>query len=135
MAVIGIILFAGFAALGQCTSEVEENDSVALADFVADLPGGGCIRGQIQSVGDVDYYWFTVMTPGWVTVQTLTTEDTEIALLDASEMLIAQNDDVVVGDVSSSISEYLIAGNYIVVVWEHGNDNVIYDYVLDVSLE
>ena len=135
LAVIGLILFVGFAAWGQCKTEVEENDSVPLADFVADLPGGGCISGQIQSVGDVDYYWFTVSTPGWVTIQTLTTEDTEIALLDASEMLIAQNDDVVVGDVSSSITEYLIVGNYLVVVWEHGNDNVIYDYVLDVSLE
>ena len=135
MAVIGCILFVGLAAWGQCLTEVEGNDSVELADFVADLPGGGCISGQIQSVGDVDYYWFTVYTAGWVTIQTWTTEDTEIALLDASEMLVAQNDDVVVGDVSSSITEYLIAGNYIVVVWEHGNDNVIYDYTLDVSLE
>lgn len=134
MAVIGLILFAGLTAWGQCLFEVEENDTVSLADFVADVPGGGCISGQIQSVGDVDYYWFTVSTPGWVTIQTWTTEDTEIALLDASEMLIAQNDDAVVGDVSSSITEYLIAGNYIVLVWEHGNDNVIYDYTLEISV-
>ena len=131
-----ILMFAlSVAGLGQCFTEVEDNNSSALADFVADLPGSGCIDGSIGVVGDIDFYYFDLSSPRWVLIETITNEDTEIALLDADGNLIAQNDDIELNVYSSGIEQYLFAGQYLVVVWEHGDDNVIYSYTLSVSAE
>ncbi|MCK5584654.1 PPC domain-containing protein [Candidatus Bipolaricaulota bacterium] len=131
-----ILIFAvGAAGMGQCFTEVEDNDSGALADFVADLPGSGCIDGSIGVVGDIDFFYFDLSSPRWVLIETITNEDTEIALLDADGNLIAQNDDVALNVYSSGIEQYLLVGQYFVAVWEHGDDNVIYSYTLSVSTE
>jgi len=131
-----ILMFAlSVAGLGQCFTEVEDNNSGALADFVADLPGSGCIDGSIGVVGDIDFFYFDLSSPHWVLIETITNEDTEIALLDADGNLIAQNDDIELNVFSSGIEQYLFAGRYLVAVWEHGDDNVIYSYTLSVSAE
>jgi len=131
-----ILTFAlSIAGMGQCFTEVEDNNSGALADFVADLPGSGCIDGSIGVVGDIDFFYFDLSSPRWVLIETITNEDTEIALLDADGSLIAQNDDIALNVYSSGIEQYLFAGRYLVAVWEHGDDNVIYSYTLSVSAE
>ncbi|MFC2082860.1 DVUA0089 family protein [Candidatus Bipolaricaulota bacterium] len=131
----GLAIALSIAGFGQCYSEIEPNDSSGLADVVASLPGSGCIEGSIDIVGDVDFYYFTVDVPRWVLIETVTNEDTEIALLDSDSLILAQNDDVAVGVISSGIEQYLIAGTYYVAVWEHNDDNVIYAYTLTVSAE
>ncbi|MFC2106401.1 pre-peptidase C-terminal domain-containing protein [Candidatus Bipolaricaulota bacterium] len=131
-----ILMFAvGVTGMGQCYTEVEDNDSAAVADFVADLPGSGCIDGSIGVVGDLDFFYFDLSSPRWVLIETITNEDTEIALFDADGNVLAQNDDVALEVYSSGIEEYLPAGQYLVAVWEHGDDNVIYSYTLSVSTE
>ncbi len=131
-----ILVFAiGIVGLGQCYTEVEDNNSGAVADWVADLPGSGCIDGTIGVVGDLDFFYFDLNSSRQVMIETITNEDTEIALLDVDGNLIAQNDDVALNVYSSSIEEYLLAGRYFVVVWEHGDDNVIYNYTLNVYTE
>jgi len=133
--VVILLLVLGVVGFGQCKTEVEGNDSGAVADWVADLPGSGCIGGTIGIVGDIDYYYFDLSSSRWVTIETLTNEDTEIALLDEYGDVIAQNDDIALNVYSSSIQEYLYAGRYFVAVWEHDHDNVIYDYTLNVYTE
>ena len=133
--VVILLLVLGVVGFGQCKTEVEDNDSGAVADWVADLPGSGCIEGTIGIVGDIDYYYFDLSSSRWVTIETLTNEDTEIALLDEYGDVIAQNDDIALNVYSSSIQEYLYAGRYFVAVWEHDHDNVIYDYTLNVYTE
>jgi hypothetical protein len=133
--VVILVLALGVVGFGQCKTEVEDNDSGALADWVADLPGSGCIEGTIGIVGDIDFFYFDLSSSRWVTIETLTNEDTEIALLNSDGDVIAQNDDVALNTYSSSIQEYLYAGRYFVMVWEHGDDNVIYDYTLNVYSE
>ncbi len=131
-----ILTFAvGVAGMGQCFTEVEDNDSGAMADLVADLPGSGCIDGSIGVVGDIDFFYFDLSSSRWVLIETITNEDTEIALLDADGNLIAQNDDIALNVYSSGIEQYLLAGRYFVAVWEHGDDNVIYSYTLSVYTE
>lgn len=131
-----ILMFAlGIIGLGQCFTEVEDNDSGSLADYVADLPGSGCIDGSIGVVGDIDFFYFDLSSSRWVMIETITDEDTEIALLDADGNVIAQNDDIALNVYSSGIEEYLDAGRYLVAVWEHGDDNVIYSYTLNVYSE
>jgi len=131
-----ILMFAlGIAGLGQCFTEVEDNDSRALADYVADLPGSGCIDGSIGVVGDIDFFYFDLSSPRWVLIETITNEDTEIALLDVDGNPIAQNDDIALNVYSSGIEEYLYEGRYFIAVWEHGDDNVIYSYTLSVYSE
>ena len=133
--VLILLLAVGVTGIGQCFTEIEDNDSTVLADFVADLPGSGCIDGSIQIVGDIDFFYFDLSSPQWVLIETITGEDTEIALLDSDRNLIAQNDDVALDVYSSGIEQYLSTGRYFVVVWEHGDDNVIYSYTLSVSTE
>lgn len=133
--VIVLMLALSILGLGQCRTEVEDNNSSSLADFVVDLPGNGCIDGTIGVVGDIDYYYFNLSSARWVTIETITNEDTEIALLDANGSFIAQNDDIALGVTSSRIEEYLLAGSYLVAVWEHDDDNVIYAYTLNISAE
>lgn len=129
-----ILMFAaGVAGMAQCLTEVEDNDSVTLADFVADLPGSGCIGGSIGVVGDIDFFYFDLSSPRWVLIETITNEDTEITLFDADENFIARNDDIALNVYSSGIEQYLLAGQYFVAVWEHDDDNVIYSYTLSVS--
>lgn len=128
-----LLLVVSIAGLGQCRTEVEDNNTGLLADYIADLPGSGCIDGTIGVVGDIDYYYFDLSSSRWVAVETITNEDTEIALLDADGNFIAQNDDIALGVTSSRIEEYLLAGRYYVAVWEHGDDNVIYAYTLSIS--
>ncbi len=132
---ICLVLAIGAMALGQCKTEVEDNNSGPLADWVADLPGSGCIDGSIGIVGDVDFYYFDLSSSRWVTIETLTNEDTEIALLDSAGDVIAQNDDIALNVYSSGLEEYLYPGRYFVLVWEHGDDNVIYNYTLNVYSE
>jgi len=129
------VLVLSVAGIGQCFTEVEDNNSGALADFVADLPGSGCIDGSIGVVGDIDFFYFDLSSSRWVLIETITNEDTEIALLDADGNLIAQNDDVALNVYSSGVEQYLSAGRYFIAVWEHGDDNVIYSYTLSVSAE
>lgn len=133
--VVILTLAISIVGFGQCRTEVEDNNSSALADFVVGLPGNGCIEGTIGVVGDIDYYYFDLSSSRWVTIETGTNEDTEIALLDANGNVIAQNDDIALGVTSSRIEEYLLAGRYVVAVWEHGDDNVIYAYTLNISAE
>jgi hypothetical protein len=133
--VVILTVALGVVGFAQCKIEVEGNDSGALADWVADLPGSGCIEGTIGVVGDIDFFYFDLASPQWVMIETLTNEDTEIALLDANMDVIAQNDDIALNVYSSGIEEYLYAGRYFVAVWEHGDDNVIYDYTLNVYTE
>ncbi len=129
-----ILIFAvGVAGIGQCLTEVEDNNSGTLADFVGDLPGNGCIDGSIGVVGDIDFFYFNLSSSRWVLIETITNEDTEIALLNADGNVIAQNDDIALNVYSSGIEQYLLAGQYFVAVWEHGDDNVIYSYTLSVS--
>jgi len=130
-----LVLAGGVNAWGQCATEVEDNNSVALADFVVELPGSGCIEGNIGVVGDIDFYYFDVLSPRWVLIETLTNEDTEIALWDIDGNQIAQNDDIALNVYSSRIEAFLDTGRYVVAVWEHGDDNVIYNYTLHVSAE
>ena len=126
--VVTLVFTVGVVGFGQCKTEVEDNDSGAVADWVADLPGSGCIEGTIGIVGDIDYYYFDLSSSRWVTIETITNEDTEIVLLNADMDVIAQNDDIALNVYSSSIKKYLYAGRYFVAVWEHGDDNVIYNY-------
>ena len=133
--VLALVFSMSMTGFGVCRTEVEDNNSAALADGVANLPGSGCIDGTIGVVGDIDYYYFDLSSPRWVTVETVTNEDTEIALLDADGNLIARNDDIALGVISSGIEQYLDAGRYLVLVWEHGDDNVIYAYTLNVYTE
>jgi uncharacterized Zn ribbon protein len=114
---------------------VENNNTRAVADVVAHLPGNGCIDGTIGVVGDIDFYFFDLSSARWVTIETITNEDTEIALLDANGYRIAQNDDIALNVYSSGIEQYLDAGDYYVAVWEHGDDNVIYHYTLNIVSE
>lgn len=130
-----LILTLGVVGFAQCNTEVEDNNSGALADWVADLPGSGCIEGTIGVVGDIDFFYFDLSSSRWVTIETLTNEDTEIALLNSNGDVIAQNDDIALNIYSSSIEEYLYAGRYFVMVWEHDDDNVIYNYTLNVYSE
>lgn len=130
-----LVVALSLTGFGQCKTEVEDNNSGPVADRVADLPGSGCIQGTIGIVGDLDFYYFDLSSSRWVTIETLTNEDTEIALLDSDGNVIAQNDDVALNVYSSSIQQYLYAGRYFVMVWEHGDDNVIYDYTLNVYSE
>lgn len=130
-----LVLSLSTVALGVCRTEVEDNNSAAFADRVADLPGSGCIDGTIGVVGDIDYYFFDLSSARWVTIETITNEDTEITLLDADGNFIASNDDIALGVISSSIEKYLYPGRYYVLVWEHGDDNVIYSYTLNVYSE
>ena len=133
--VVILVIALGVVGVGQCNTEIEGNDSGALADWVADLPGSGCIEGTIGVVGDIDFFYFDLTSSRWVTIETLTNEDTEIVLLDANMDVIAQNDDIALNVYSSGIEEYLYAGRYFVAVWEHGDDNVIYNYTLNVYTE
>ena len=133
--VIILMLAMSIIGLGQCRTELEDNNSGLLADFVVDLPGNGCIDGTIAVVGDIDYYYFDLSSSRWVTIETITNEDTEISLLDANGDFIAQNDDIALGVTSSRIEEYLFAGRYYVAVWEHQDDNVIYAYTLNIYAE
>jgi len=135
MIVVILLLASGVSAWSQCATEVEDNNTVALADYVAELPGAGCIEGSIGVVGDIDFYYFDVLSPRWVLIETLTNEDTEIALWDIDGNQMAQNDDIALNIYSSRIEEFLATGRYIVAVWEHGDDNVIYDYTLHISAE
>jgi hypothetical protein len=130
-----LLLALSLGAWGQCASEVEDNDTAALADFVAELPGSGCISGSIGIVGDIDFYYFDVASARSVVIETVTTEDTEVALWDANGNPIAQNDDVALNVYSSRIESYLEAGRYVVAVWEHGDDNVIYNYTLSIHAQ
>ncbi|MCK5827515.1 PPC domain-containing protein [Candidatus Bipolaricaulota bacterium] len=132
---ISLVFALSVAGFTQCLTEVEGNDSSAVADWVADLPGSGCIEGTIGVVGDLDYFYFDLSSARWVTIETLTNEDTEIALLDSDGNVIAQNDDIALNVYSSSIQEYLYAGRYFVAIWEHGDDNVVYNYTLNVYAE
>jgi len=136
--VLVLLGFAGvisLATLGQCSYEIEGNDIMQLADWVTTIPGSGCMYGSISVVGDWDYYAFDVTAPRSVTIETITNEDTEIALLDGLGNMLVLNDDVAVGVVSSTIVEYLTVGTYYVLVHEYGDDNVIYDYTLSVYSE
>lgn len=135
LVLLGIIAAVPVMSYGQCSTELEGNDIAQLADRVATIPGSGCIWGTIGVVGDWDYYWFEVTAPRWVYIETITNEDTEIALLDELGNTLALNDDVAVGVVSSAIIEYLAIGTYYVLVHEYGDDNVIYDYTLSVYSE
>jgi len=128
-----LVLSLGIAGMGQCNVEVEDNNSGMMADFVADLPGSGCIEGSIGIVGDIDFFYFNLSSPQSVLIETITSEDTEITLLHQDGSFIAQNDDAALNVYSSRIERYLLAGTYLVAVWEHNDDNVIYSYTLSVS--
>ncbi len=130
-----VILLFGIVGFAQCSTEVEDNNSAELADFVADIPGGGCIEGTIGVVGDIDFFYFDVSSPRMVTIETITNEDTEIALLTLDGDVLAQNDDIALDVYSSQIQRELDVGTYLVAVWEHGDDNVIYSYTLSVHAE
>ncbi len=129
-----LVLILGLSGmvLGQCLTEVEDNNTASLADSVGRLPGSGCIRGTIGIVGDVDYYYFDLASSERVLIETITNEDTEIALLDANGVVLAQNDDRALDVLSSRLEAALTAGRYFIAVWEHDHDNVIYDYILNV---
>jgi hypothetical protein len=133
--VVSLIVALGLAGFAQCNTEVEGNNSGAVADWVADLPGSGCIEGTIGVVGDLDFFYFDLSSSQWVTIETLTNEDTEIVLLDSDGDVIAQNDDIALNVYSSGIEKYLDAGRYFVMVLPHGDDTVIYDYTLSVYTE
>ena len=129
---LGMVLLIAIAGAGQCGVEVEPNDAMDVADYMGELPGSSCFEGQIEVVGDVDYFYFTLTSARWVTIETITSEDTEIALIDAFGTILSQNDDFAVDVVSSYINTFLQPGEYYIAVFEHGNDNVIYNYTLSV---
>ena len=104
---IALVVASGVIAAGQCGVEVEDNNSFALADRVAILPGSGCIDGSIGVVGDIDFYYFDLSAPRDVFIETITNEDTEIALLDSDGNSIAQNDDIALNVFSSGIEAFL----------------------------
>ena len=135
LVLLGAVGVGSVLSFGQCSTEVEGNDIAQLADWVTTIPGSACIRGTINVVGDWDFYRFEVTAPRWVTIETITSEDTEIALLDEQGDVLTVNDDVEVGVVSSAIRQYLSMGTYYVLVHEYGDDNVIYDYTLSVYSE
>jgi len=132
---LAMVLLIALAGFGKCWVEVEPNDAMEVADYMGELPGSSCFEGQIEVVGDADYFYFTLTSARWVKIETTTNEDTEIALLDALGTLLAQNDDLAVDVSSSYINMFLQPGDYYVAVVEHGNDNVIYDYTLTVAAD
>ena len=81
-----LVLTLGFTGLAQCNTEVEGNDSGDIADWVADLPGSGCIEGTIGVVGDIDYFYFDLDSSRWVTIETITSEDTGLHCLTQTAM-------------------------------------------------
>jgi len=117
-----------------CGSEVEPNDYNPIADYIGSVPGELCMTGSIQYLGDVDYFVFQVPSTTSVTVSTITDGDTMIEVYSAeSGDLVAENDDVAVGQLWSKVSVALEFGAYFVVVREYGDDDLIDSYSLLVS--
>ena len=131
IALLLLSLLVAMPGLSQ-SWEVESNNSRSQADYVAHIPGSGCRRGTIGSVGDIDYYRFTVTTTVLVYIKTITEDDTVIALQDSQGRAIAEDDDSGGGS-GSMITSNLGPGMYYVAVWEYGNDETAGDYRLLIS--
>ncbi|MBN1858177.1 pre-peptidase C-terminal domain-containing protein [Candidatus Bipolaricaulota bacterium] len=115
----------------SCDREVEYNGSAGSADYVATVPGSGCRIGYIGDVYDEDYYWFEVLTQSTVQIETVTSDDTQMWLLDSYGNQIAYDDDD--GDgLASFISIDLYPGTYAVRVMSYGG-NAYFEYTLRVG--
>jgi len=115
----------------SCDYEVEYNDSPDAADYVATVPGSGCRTGYISDVYDDDYYWFEVLSPSTVQIETVTDDDTQIWLYDSYGNEIAYDDDSGVS-LASYLSIDLYPGTYFVSVMSYGGD-AYFDYTLNVG--
>lgn len=89
-----LLLGSGSATLG-CSGEWEPNNTIPEADLLGTVPEDACGRGTIEPAGDVDVWYFELLQPGSVTVETsgMYDGDTIIGLYQADGSPIASDDD------------------------------------------
>ena len=114
-----------------CPYEVEYNDSSGSADSLAMLPGSGCRIGSIDHPYDEDWYSIVLGAQTYVVLETETSGDTYLELLDQWGNLIESDDDDGV-DLGSRIARYLMPGTYYARV-THYSDGTVWEYILYAS--
>jgi hypothetical protein len=89
-----LVLGLGPATLA-CSGEYESNDTAPDADLIGTVPDDACGRGTIDPAGDLDIWYFELIRPGLVTVETsgFYDGDTIIGLYKEDGTPIASNDD------------------------------------------
>ena len=124
-----------FLVAGRYTIEATTLDAGETGDFTLTLTVGGSNGGvayertlaigsaysaAIDSAGDEDVYRIVVADPGVLTVYTTGSTDTFGELLDASEDVLASNDDG--DDLNFKLSTWVVAGTYYVRVRHYDDD-------------
>jgi hypothetical protein len=89
-----LLLGSGSATLG-CSAEWEPNNTVPEADLLGTVPDEACGKGAVDPAGDLDVWYFELLQPGSVTVETsgMYDGDTIIGLYQADGTPIASDDD------------------------------------------
>jgi hypothetical protein len=89
-----LLLGSGSATLG-CSGEWEPNNTIPEADLLGTVPDEACGKGTVDPAGDLDVWYFELLQPGSVTVETsgLYDGDTIIGLYQADGTPIASDDD------------------------------------------
>ena len=114
------IYVEGDALVGSsCVREQESNDTMGLADELAQIPGSGCRSGAISPSGDVDVYSIVVTQRSRVAIETITDGDTILRLYDANGDLLGEDDDGGEGS-ASRLAGTLAAGTYYAAVTGYG---------------
>jgi cysteine-rich repeat protein len=122
--------------------EIEPNNTLATATPL--WPTTSSWVGSITPLADHDYYAFTLLAPGHVTLTThdvgdaaaCATSDTLIHLLDSAGTQIAQDDDLGVNACSRlAPTALLAAGTYYVWVQQAFDEQAIRSYQLDLQVQ
>ncbi|MBU1050258.1 PPC domain-containing protein [Candidatus Bipolaricaulota bacterium] len=113
LAVLGLIFLVCFAGAAQCTPEVENNDTLGLADGLGSLSGGQCRSGVLDSPGDVDFFWFDLQSTGSVTITLQCWDDIFMTLSDGQGRWI-NGDSHIGGQAATQLTTRLAAGRYFV---------------------
>ena len=115
----------------SCAREQESNDSTALADHLAQVPGSGCRSGTISPSGDADVYSLVVTQTCRVVIETITDGDTVLRIYNEAGNFLGEDDDGG-ADSASRLAGTLSTGTYYVVVTGYDGGTVAaYDIRVD----
>jgi len=115
--ILGVASFAMTATAGSYFNEIEDNNTLALANDIGDFsaPGGGVTLNGYISEGDVDWYSFTLndtASLSFFAAFSAGNGDGVMQIADAGGTVIAFDDDSGVGLMPAIQIENLAAGNY-----------------------
>lgn len=118
-------------------NEVEPNNTAGTASSVR-IDRSRIVHGTIEPIGDLDLFAVDVATAGVLRIEVSTTIDQEcngtvdVTLIDSIGTVILTDATRGIGN-CGAITLYVVPGQYLVRVNEHGNDGLVPTYTLEVA--